>query len=328
MDTKITVITTVFNCEKFISSSVKSILSQTFTDFEYIIVNDGSTDGTTEILQNFSKQDKRIKLIELDRNYERVISLNTALEKARGEYIAIQDADDISMPDRLYIQSKFLDENPGYVLVGANILIINEDEEIISRPKRPRNNHELQFSLLFRCTFANPSLMYRKKIMDEFNLKYEEDFIHAEDFRLISKLSHKGKVFNLEKPLVKYRKHEQNNSKVNFDFLNNGSIIIVKENLKELGFDINEEQIFRIRNLISSKGIRKEFLYDDVNLVFNSIKAFKKKYHSEKNEEILFTLKRMLNWLGRRNIFSKYKYFALYTSILNYYFKETIIRRI
>lgn len=324
---KVSVITTVFNCEKYIEDSVNSILNQTFRDFEYIIVNDGSTDGTTQILRQHSEKDSRIKLTELDKNYERVKSLNIALENAKGEYIALQDADDISLPERIERQVNFLDKNRDYVLVGSNIIEMSEDGQVISKPKRPRQNHELQFSLLFRCTFANPSLMYRKKSIEDFNIRYEEEFKHAEDFRIISKLRYLGKIYNLNEHLVKYRRHELNNSSINFDFLSNNSIIIVKENLSELGFDTNEEQIFRIRNLISSKGIRKEFIYEDVKLLLDLIKAFNKNYSDERNEEIIRTLKRMLNWLGKKNVFSRYKYFSLYTEIMISYFKEAILRR-
>ena len=324
---KISVITTVYNCEKFIGKSVLSILNQSYRDFEYIIINDGSTDGPNDILRQFAAKDNRIILKELEENYERVKSLNTALEIATGEYIAIQDADDISLPERLERQNELLDKNPEIVLTGANIEIINELDEVISTPKRPSHNHEIQFSLIFRCTLANPSLMFRKKILDEYKISYEEDYLHAEDFRLITRMCHIGKIYNIEEPLVKYRKHDQNNSRVNYDFLNNGSITIVKENLKNLGLDVNEEQIFRIRNLMSSKGIRKEFVYEDVNLVFNVIKEFQKKYHNEKNEAVNQTLKRMLKWLGKKNLLYKFSYFSLYKNILGYYFKEAVLRR-
>ncbi|MBV6478200.1 MAG: Undecaprenyl-phosphate 4-deoxy-4-formamido-L-arabinose transferase [Ignavibacteria bacterium] len=324
---KISVITTVFNCEKYIRDSVLSILNQTFEDFEYVIVNDGSTDNTTEILRELAKKDNRIILKELDKNYERVRSLNIALESASGDNIAIQDADDISMPDRLVKQNELLDKNHDIVLTGSDILIINETGEIISAPKRPVYNNEIQFSLIFKCTLANPSLMYRKNILDKYGICYEVDYLHAEDFRLITRMSKYGKVFNIEKPLVKYRKHGQNNSKINYDYLNNGSIMIVKENLINLGLDVSEEQIFRIRNLMSSKGIRKEFVYDDVNLVFNVIKKYRSKHDKERNEVIIQTLKRMLNWLGRKNLLFKLSHASLYKSILGYYFKEAVLRR-
>ena len=327
MNPKISVITTVFNCESYIEQSVRSILDQTFHDFEYIIINDGSTDRTSEILNRLSSLDKRIKLTDRKKNTGRVKSLNEALDKATGEFIAIQDADDVSFSERLEKQVTFLKMNKDYVLVGANIIVIDEFENFISNPRRPLNDSEAKFSLLFRCTFANPSLMFRKKIIIENNIKYEDHFIHAEDFRIISLISRYGKVQNIEDPLVKYRKHAYNNSTLNFDVLNNGSILIAKDNLSKLGIRITDDQVFRIRNLISSRGINKEFLYKDVKILFQAIKAFQLSYCPGRNSEILHTLRRMLRWLGKKNIFSRYKYFRLYLIILFYYYKETIFNR-
>jgi len=326
MSPKISVITTVYNCENYLKQSIESILNQTFKDFEYIIVNDGSTDATSVLIREFASKDSRIIPIDNKSNLGRVNSLNTALEKTRGEYIALQDADDISLSVRLEEQFSFLSNNPEYVLVGSNITVMDEFENYISEPERPEDDLEAKFSLIFRCTFANPSIMYRKKVIEENKIEYEENFIHAEDYRIITMISHHGKVHNLKHPLVKYRKHGQNNSTVNFDILNSGSIHIVRENLADLGINTNNEQVHRIRNLFSSRGINKEFLYNDVRIIFNTIKKFQKKNNFAKNDEIVKTLRRMMKWLGKRNIF-KPNFLALYLSILYYYNKELIFRR-
>jgi len=326
MTPRISVITTVFNCENYIKQSVESILNQTFKDFEYIIVNDGSTDATSALIHELACKDNRIIFIDNKTNFGRVNSLNTALEKSRGEYIALQDADDISLPDRFDKQFSFLSNNPDYVLVGSNIIVMDEFENFISEPKRPLIDFEVRFSLIFRCTFANPSVMYRKKVVEENKIKYEENFIHAEDFRIITMISHYGKVYNLKHSLVKYRKHSHNNSTVNFDILNSGSIIIVRENLAQLGININNEQVHRIRNLFSSRGMNRKFIYDDVRVIFRAIKKFQMKNNPARNNEIQKTLKRMLKWLGKKNIL-KPKFMALYLSILYYYNKELLLRR-
>lgn len=324
---KISVITTVFNCERYIRQSLESILNQTFRDFEYIVVNDGSTDNTLQKIREIASADDRIILIDNKTNIGRVKSLNTALENVKSSYIAIQDADDISLPERLEKQYNFLENNKDYVLAGANIIVMDEFENFISKPERPIDNDEAKFSLLFRCTFANPSIMFRKKVIDDNNIKYEDNFIHAEDFRIITLISRHGKVYNLKEPLVKYRKHSFNNSMVNFDILNSGSIIIVKENLAGLGIDAGGEQIYRIRNLISSRGINKNFLYEDLKLLLKAIKAYREKCSNVKNREILLTLRRMLNWIGRKNVTTKLKYQKLYLVVFSYYLKETLINR-
>lgn len=322
---KVTVITTVYNCEKYITQSVESILNQTYRDFEYIIVNDGSDDNTSELIKKLSLTDDRIVFIDNKDNAGRVPSLNKSLEISRGKYIAIQDADDYSLPERLEKQIAFLEKNPEYVLVGSNIIVMDENEKFISQPLRPINNPEAKFSLLFRCTFANPSIVFRKEVIDKYGIKYEDSFIHAEDYRIISRINNFGKVYNLEDMLVKYRKHDFNNSMVYSDIVSNGSVIIAKENVSGLGVEITNEEALRIRNLLSSKGSNHKFVYGDVKLILKIMKAFQAKHKSGKNPDIMVTLKRMTTWLGKKNILTKPKYFFLYISILSYKAQESFL---
>ncbi|MEO8664322.1 MAG: glycosyltransferase [Ignavibacteria bacterium] len=324
MKPKISVITTVYNCENYIKQSIESISNQSFVDFEYIIVDDGSTDGTLTAVQKLTVSDKRIILIRNKTNSGRVNSLNSALEIAQGEFIAMQDADDISLNDRLEKEFLFLKNNPGYVLVGSNIIVMDQNENFISKPDRPHIDLEAKFGLLFMCTFANPSIMYRKKIIDENNIKYEQNFNHVEDFRMITMISQYGKVFNLENTLVKYRKHGDNDSSKYFDIVNSRSIQVVKENLERLGINTNCEQVQRIRNLFSCRGVDKQFLHDDLETILYAVKEFKRQNNFEKNREIKKTLKRMIKWHGKRNIF-KPSYIKLFFSILTSYNKELFL---
>lgn len=327
MNPEISVITTVYNCEEYIEESIQSILNQSFKNFEYIIVDDGSSDGTAAIVNKYAGKNKRIKLIKNTENAGRVKSLNTALENAKGNYIALQDADDISMPQRLEIQLSFLKNNPEYVLVGSDVIVIDENGKVTSNPVRPEKDQEAKFSLIFRCTFANPSIMYSRKILKENGISYDDNFLHAEDFRIISQISRLGKVYNLKDKLIKYRKHESNNSSVNYKALSSASERIVKENLSELGFSVSEEQVKRIRNLISSRGTDREFISEDVKLIFKVIKKFQKLSKPERNEEILKTLRRMSKWLGRKNIMTKPEYMKLQLYILTYYYKQANFKK-
>ena len=327
MTTDISVITTVYNCEDYIAESVKSISNQTYKNFEYIIIDDGSADNTLSVIEKLAAADKRITIIKNEHNEGRVKSLNLALAKSKGQYIAIQDADDVSLPERLEKQIIFLKENPEYVLVGSDVEVIDETGEIISNPVRPERDNEARFSLLFRCTFANPSIMYRKTIPEKNGIEYEEKYLHAEDFRFISLISRHGKIYNLSQKLVKYRKHKRNNSTVNFRTLNSLSNEISKENLSLSGISVNEEQVNRIRNLISSRGIEKEFLLEDVKLLFKIIKKFQSKTAQLRNEEIIKTLKRMRRWLGTKNTITRPGYFALSISILTYYKKQVNLHK-
>lgn len=326
MNPKVSIITTVYNCEKYISKSIESILNQTYENFEFIILNDGSNDGTGDIISKYSSEDSRIKLISSESNIGRVSSLNKSIETSKGKYIALQDADDISKPDRIEKQLNFLEDNPEYVLVGSDVSVIDKSGKTISRPVRPVHNNELQFSLLFRCTFANPSIMFRKRILSENGIDYEKEYEHAEDYRIISKISKHGKIHNLNEVLINYRKHPRNNSLVNANLLNQRSALITAENISELGIRISTDEAMRIRQLISSRGMTAAHHYKDLKLLFRIVQAFQKLHKEEGlNKEAARLLKRMMNWIGKKNIMTNPNYTRLFFSILTYYSKAFIL---
>lgn len=327
MNPEITVITTVFNCENYIADSVKSITDQTFGNFEYLIVDDGSTDNTLSVLQKLADKDKRIVLIENGENLGRVISLNTALERSKGKFIAIQDADDISLPERFEKQVSFFDKNPEYVLLGSDISVIDQNGKVISKPERPENDAEIKFCLLFKCTLANPSIMYRKEITEKYNIKYEKDFSYAEDFRIFNHIIRHGKAYNLKEKLILYRDHKVNSSNRNIKIISEDSARVVADNFRDLGIELKLEEALRIRRLISSKSFSEEHLYNDMRLLFKVIKRFQERNGNTKNSEVLKMLKRMLKWPGKKNLLIKPKFTKLQFSILNYYFKQAKLKK-
>lgn len=310
----VTVLTTVLNCERFIRESVESILKQTFGDFEFIIIDDGSTDNTIRILSSYAK-DPRVRLIKNRHNIGRIPALNQGLSLSRGQYIAIQDADDISLPERLRLQYDFLEADPECVIVGANIAEIDEEGNELRHPMRPELDIDLKFSTLFRCTFANPSIMFRKSVLQKHDLRYDESDVHAEDFGLISKLVALGKARNFREILLKYRRHEGNNSKVNSRELHGSSIEIARKNLERLGLELDSSQVRRLRNLISARGISPEHVAEDVSNLLEAIRLFREKLSPEYCREIELLLKRMPKWLGKKNIYLKPAHFRLNSRI-------------
>ena len=130
----VSVIMSVYNAEKFLNSAIESITNQTFTDFEFIIIEDCSTDKTLEILREFKEKDNRIKIIQKEKNEGPkgfIKNLNLGLNMAQGKYVARMDSDDISLPERFQKQVIFLENNPEISMVGAQIDFINEKNEII-----------------------------------------------------------------------------------------------------------------------------------------------------------------------------------------------------
>jgi len=198
---KLSIIMPVYNAEDYLQEAIESVLNQSFTDFEFIIVYDSSFDNSLKIINNYN--DERIEVIENKKRIGLVKSLNKAVRYARGEYIARQDADDVSLPNRLELQLEFLEEHPEVALLGTGVCVINEKGETVEKrimhpcPKK---------SLLKGNRFIHGSVMFRKSVMDELGT-YNEVFKNSEDYELWLRFSLKYDVKNLTLPLYKLRSH-------------------------------------------------------------------------------------------------------------------------
>ena len=199
-----------YNAAQYISESIQSILSQSFKDFELLIVNDGSTDHTVDVIGNFV--DPRIRLIHNNSNKGLVYTRNVALREAKGEYIAVLDSDDIAMPERLENQYHFFIENPDFALCGGHGIVIDSQGEKINdnRLYVPIVSEIIKMKLLFLNTFVNSTVMYKTAVLRELN-GYRE-FAPAEDYEFFIRIAAKYPVANLDQILVKYRDHQNNTS--------------------------------------------------------------------------------------------------------------------
>jgi glycosyltransferase involved in cell wall biosynthesis len=203
MTPKISVILPVFNAQTYLRESIESILSQSFTNFELIIINDGSTDQSLNIIQSYT--DERIKLIN-QANAGLPISLNRAIVIAKGQYLARQDADDISLPSRLAEQAAYLDAHPTCALLGswANILLDNSPTD--RALQHPHLNGDIALKLLFFNCFVHSSVMIRKSALEKSGLYPEErEKFPPEDYDLWLRISKDFEVANIPKALLQYR---------------------------------------------------------------------------------------------------------------------------
>lgn len=198
----ISVIMPVYNCELYICEAVGSILNQTFSNFEFLIIDDASTDKTVEIIQKYN--DSRIQLIIKPQNTGLSNSLNYGLSIARGKYIARMDGDDISLPERFEKQVAFLEDNPDVVVCGTIFSIFGSDKIV----KYPENHEKIKFRLLIENCVVHPSVMIRKQVLDEYSIIYDISKEPAEDYDLWIKLISKGKFYNIQEALLKYRFHD------------------------------------------------------------------------------------------------------------------------
>lgn len=204
----ITVLMSAYNGEKYLREAIESILHQTFKGFEFIIINDGSTDSTKEIIEEYAARDERIKLINNIANLGLTKSLNIGLKEARGEYIARLDADDVALPERLQKQFDFLESNRDIALAGAWAEIIDEQGKTKGFIKGETDERTLAFKMIFNNQLTHSSIFFKRDIALAVG-GYNKEFQYAQDYELYSRLMTKHRIANHGEILVKFRAHNQ-----------------------------------------------------------------------------------------------------------------------
>ncbi|MFQ5865393.1 MAG: glycosyltransferase family 2 protein [bacterium] len=196
---KVSVLMPVYNEERRISSAIVSILNQTFTDFEFLIINDGSQDNTAEVVRSFT--DKRIRLINNGKNLGFVQSLNKGIFLALGKYIARIDADDLALPTRLEKQVEFLEQNPDVAVLGTAAFHNDEirKEKFIRVP--PTEDYEIKCEMVKYVPLEHSSIMVRIAVLKEMG-GYDEHYDDVEDLELWIRIGRKYKLANLSEPLI------------------------------------------------------------------------------------------------------------------------------
>ncbi len=194
----------VHNGEAYLKACIDSILGQTFDDFEFIIVDDASADATAVLLDEYTRADIRVRLVTNKENLGLTKSLNIAIRKAQGEYIARMDADDISFPERFEKQVDFLDKNPEYGVVGAWAKVIDEKGEIIDEFAWETDSKTLKRNLIKWNPIIHSLAMIRKSVLDDAGL-YDENFRYAQDYELWFRISRLSKMANIPDFLMSYR---------------------------------------------------------------------------------------------------------------------------
>ena len=211
---KVSVLTPLYNTNpQHLRECIESILNQTFTDFEFIILNDSPENKELDKIVK-SYKDKRIKYFKNDKNMGISAARNKLLDMARGEYVAIFDHDDISMPDRLEQEVKFLDDNPHIGVVSGWIECFGFFEVTRNTPK---HDFEIKVALTDNCVVCHTAAMIRKSILSDNGIKYEECYTPAEDYCLWARLMDITHFYNIQAVLVKYRTYPTQTS-VNQDY--------------------------------------------------------------------------------------------------------------
>lgn len=279
---EISVIMPAYNAEKYIAASIESILNQTFINFELIILDDASTDKTKEIITSYAQKDDRIVYVEKNTNHGPALLRNEGIRLSKGTFIALNDADDLSEINRFEKQITVFKNQPNVAVCGSWILSFGENIEdtVFEAPQFP-NAIKLTF-LSYDC-LANSSAMFRKSCVE--NLKYQEDFVPAEDYKLWSEVIVNHDFYIIQEPLVRYRQHENNISKTKAD------------NLAISDLKIKTDLFQKIFHLQS-----EDFEYKKLVRLFD-ILGYRKKLSKSELLEFFEMTKRILAINAEKNIF-------------------------
>lgn len=201
---RVSVLLPVYNAERHLGLAVRSILEQTFSDFELLVLDDGSKDASLRILQEFAAEDGRVRVTSRE-NRGLVSTLNELLELAQGDYLARMDSDDIARPERLDLQVSFLDSHPDVVCVGGTHGLIDEEGRFLTTLKVPLSDAEIQEKILRgHGAICHPTAMIRTDALRQLN-GYDPQMRHCEDLDLWLRLGEMGKLANLAQTVLDYR---------------------------------------------------------------------------------------------------------------------------
>ncbi len=246
---RLTVLMSVYNSDKFLGRAVESILNQTYKDFEFIIINDGSTDNSSRILKEYEQTDKRIRVYD-QQNKGLIDSLNRGCRLARGEYIARMDADDISLPERLEKQIDFLKRHVEIGILGTWTEIIDTQGNHKYIKRRPVSSKLIEWSLLFKNSIAHPSVMMRRDIIEKLNY-YRPQAHHIEDYDLWTRAIEVTQIANLPSILLLHRIHENSICSQQFKIQHENAInLVIRPRLKQM---LGSEPDFKIISALLQK---------------------------------------------------------------------------
>ena len=275
----VSVIMPVYNGASYLSETIESILNQTYKNFELLILDDFSADSSIEIIQSF--KDKRIKLFTNKSNQGYIAGLNFLVQKSKGEFIARNDQDDISLPERLYKQLKFFEINPNLSILGGQIHTIGK---YVRKVSYPVNNGDCRSQLLFNTCLHHPTVIFKRKKIEKFisNL-YDESKSPSEDYDLWAKLSLSLMIENIPDIILKYRIHQNNYSTLQQEKQFKNNLIIREEYFKHyLKMSISKNENILMNKIIYNHKLLKE---DFLVLVkfFKNVLSFSKKHNDYLN---------------------------------------------
>jgi glycosyltransferase involved in cell wall biosynthesis len=247
----VTVLMPIYNGQDYVKDAIDSILSETFSDFEFLIIDDGSKDKSAEIIKSY--KDPRIKYVSNVTNRGLPTTLNLGIELARGEFIARMDCDDISLPQRLERQVDFMRSHPEVSACGTWIKTIGDAAGFVN--KYFTDSGDIKASLLFNTSLAHPSVIMRRSALNKLNIRYSTHYRYfEEDYALWIELSKYTELANIPEVLLLYRIHKKSVSHINISNRQEGISILRKNQLETLGLYPSEGDMYIHNSLHPTKG--------------------------------------------------------------------------
>ncbi len=264
----VTVLMTVYNGMPYLRQAIESILEQTWADFEFLVVNDCSTDDSRDVILSYD--DPRIRLLDNEENINQTRSLNRGLESVRSELIARMDADDISHPKRLEMQVAYLEEHPDVVAVGTGLRFITHTGRVTGRLVRPEHDLALRWLQLFDCPLSCGAVMFRRSTVWGTFGGFDPSIRLYQDWELWSRVLPEYKIANLPEVLLDVRKHSGCETVVFRDIALGEGKRITSANLRNiLGIrDHSEEWLAKVDALTAERATHPEHLLQVVQMLF------------------------------------------------------------
>ena len=234
----LTVLMPVYNAEKFLDESINSILSQTYSEFEFLILDDASTDNSLKIIKAYAREDKRIKVFVNQKNQQEAKCRNILLKNSKTEFIAWMDADDISLPVKLQTQIDFFKKNPTIDIVSAYSSIFGDSEGFI---RQPLLDIQIKSTFLFNCAVVSSCAMVKMKKIRENKIFYNEKLKSAADFQYWVDCCSFMRFANINRVLYNYRIHPSQDSTANKKIQKKMAVKIVKKHLSKLGIKVDKK---------------------------------------------------------------------------------------
>ena len=281
---KISVLMSVYNGSNYLRESIESIINQTFSDFEFIIINDSSTDNTGEIISEYAQKDDRIKVFNNEENIGLTKSLNKGLNFARGEYIARQDADDVSLAQRFERQVAVLDRNPEAVLISCELEVINSEGAFVKKEERSCDPQLVPWYLMFYNHIGGHSqVIFRAKTARELG-GYSEAHRYSQDYEFWCRLAKTGDIIILPEVLHQLRRHgkgitaEKRSEQLGY------ALDVSRNNIKELiGQELSLDEVSDLRHFWSGHVLRNFPRNPNINTMHLRLQEISQAFLNKKN---------------------------------------------